>query len=457
MGRLTAAGLIAALTLGTSVLVASAQRAPFWPATTGVPVVTEWYSDLPWHQKLGTADGNEIDTAIVLPYAALGIARQVYCRAKNLSQAACMIETEIVNILGALRTDTPYDPQDETIKNAPECQAGLACTEVKLALSSFSTQIAIAGGKVELQARKFGTEPPQAPYGANYGGYVITDGSTYAPQMPWYMAHYCDAPFQSNSDVQDSACYADYFSPMNDGFDPLPMTDETKWPRSAALVGVSTCAAPPAPINHCNPGQTACTLVMAGFNLDPVPNTYTNLQYWKYNNFLLTWFNAALAKFRTDFSPADLQRHFPWSGNPVSWENFLYPQAVNNPFLGTFQFKKTDPPQPATGCNVTLTGPVPSNCTNTGNQRASTYLYPRQCMLADLAAANVAKLRQCGLNYELHHNGYLDQWPAILFGPPSVPRACSATNTAGRPSCLPAFPACRCRCRSTKTPPVRVA
>jgi hypothetical protein len=429
MGRVTAAGLIAALTLGTSVLVASAQPAPYWPATTGTPVVTEWYSDLPWHQKLGTTDGNEIDTAIVLPYAALGVAQQVYCRAKNLSQAACMIETGIVNILGALRTDTPYNPQDEKIKNAPECQAGLACTEVKLALSSFSTQI--AGVKVELQARKFGTEPPQAPYGANYGGYVITDGSTYAPQMPWYMAHYCDAPFPNNTDAQDPACYADYFSPMNDGFNLLPLTDQTKWPKSAPW---SVYPSAPKVNNHCSPGQTACTLVMAGFNLDPVPSTYTNLQYWKYNNFLLTWFNGALANFPNNFSPADLQRHFPWSGNPVSWENFLYPQAVNNPFLGTFQFKQTNPPQPETGCDVTLTGPVPSNCTNTGNQRAITYLYPRQCMLADLAAANVAKLRQCGLNYELHHNGYLDQWPQSFWS--AVSAAGMLGNQYGRTSFL---------------------
>jgi hypothetical protein len=61
MGRLTIAGLIAVLTLGSFVVVASAQvtppppappRAPFWPATTGAPVVAEWYSDVPWHQKL---------------------------------------------------------------------------------------------------------------------------------------------------------------------------------------------------------------------------------------------------------------------------------------------------------------------------------------------------------------------------------------------------------------------
>jgi CxxC motif-containing protein (DUF1111 family) len=411
MGRLTIAGLIAALTLGNSVVVAFAQPAPFWPNTTGTPVFSEWYSDLPWHQKLGTTDGNEIDTAIVLPYAALGTAEQAYCATNKLSQAACMIETGIVNVLGILRTDTPYDTGNNKIRNAPECQTGLSCIEVKLALSSFWTRS--AGGNIALQPRVFGTEPPTNPYGANYGGYVITDGSSYAPQMPWYMAHYCDSPFPGNADVQDPVCYADYFSPMNNGFALLPATDQTNWPRSQPWSVFPPAPAPPAVFNHCKPGQTACTLAMAGFNLSPVPNTYTNLQYWTYNNFLLTWFNGALAKFPTSVSPVDLQRHFPWSGNPVSWDTFLYPQAVNNPFLGQFAFLMTAPANPLgpPPCDVTVTGPTRSDCKNTAIERASTYLYPRQCTLADLAGGNVANLRQCGLNYELHHNGYLDQWP----------------------------------------------
>ena len=79
--RLAIAGVIAAVTLGTFVIVASAQepvRAPWWPpivsppgAPPTGPVVTESYSDVPWHQKLGTFAGNELDEAIVLPYGAL--------------------------------------------------------------------------------------------------------------------------------------------------------------------------------------------------------------------------------------------------------------------------------------------------------------------------------------------------------------------------------------------------
>src|SRR6478752_6073209 len=58
MRRLTIAGLIAASSFATVVVVAVAQElghhASFWPRTEGRHVVHEWYSDIPWHQKLGT-------------------------------------------------------------------------------------------------------------------------------------------------------------------------------------------------------------------------------------------------------------------------------------------------------------------------------------------------------------------------------------------------------------------
>lgn len=66
MRRLTIAGLIATLALGSFVLVAAAQvrslppvpgvtpappaqdRYSYWPAINGNPMVGEWYSDIPW-------------------------------------------------------------------------------------------------------------------------------------------------------------------------------------------------------------------------------------------------------------------------------------------------------------------------------------------------------------------------------------------------------------------------
>jgi CxxC motif-containing protein (DUF1111 family) len=428
----------AALILGTVVHVANAQdsgnRAPFWPAISGSPVVNEWYSDIPWHQKLGTFAGNEIDEALVLPYEALGDNEKAFCKSNNLTEEHCMLELGINNILGMLRTDTPYDPKDPKIQAASECQdSALPCIEVLLELSSFWTRS--TGSDVALLPRPFGTEPQTGPYNAYYGGYAITDGSTYAPQMPWYMAHYCDSLFPVGAnDVQDPVCYGDYFSPMNNGFNPLPATNVADWPRSQPW-SVYPSAAPPAPTNHCKSGETKCTLAMAGFDFrEPVPSDPTTLQYMPYNYAnLLAWFNGALKAFATDFSPADLQRHFPWSGTEIPWETFLYPQGVLNPFLGQFDDTQTAPAVPA-DCDVTVNGPTNLNCTQTATRRGSRYLYPRQCHLGDLAGTNVAKLRQCSLNYELHHNGYLEQWPQSFW--PDLNASGMLANQYGRTSFL---------------------
>lgn len=425
--------VVACLTLVAVALVASAQgmsdRATFWPHIKGVPVVKEWFSDIPWHQKLGTFAGNEIDEALVLPYDALGEKEKDFCDRHHLSQEDCMLEAGINNILGMRRTDTLYNPQDPLIQSARECQdPTLPCIEVAMELSSFWTRS--TPSRIELQPRPFGKEPPD-PDGF-YGGYTITDGSTYAPQMPWYMAHYCDSLFPpATNDVQDPVCYGDYFSPMNNGFNPMGL-GATDWPRSVPW-SIFPAADPPGPANHCAPDEIRCTLVMAGFDLAPVTSNPNELQYSKYNDLLLAWFNGALKNFPADLSEAELQAHFPWSGNEVAWEAFLYPQAVHNPFLGQFASIETAPAFQA-GCDVTVNGPTTSNCFNTAIRRGSSYLYPRQCTLADLASANVERLRQCSLNYELHHNGYLEQWPESFW--PDIKAAGMVANQYGRTSFL---------------------
>jgi len=412
MRRPTVKGLLAATAVGAVVVVAAAQeidnRASFWPKTVGEPVVKEWYSDIPWHQKLGTYAGNQIDVPLVFPYDALGVSETTWCKNQGLNKRAdCMLEIGVTNILGMLRTDTLYAPDDTRIRAAKECEdQTLPCIEVKLELSNFWTSS--ENGMRKLGPRLFGTEPPTKPlFGTNvYGGYVVTDGQTYASQMPWYMAHYCDLSFSATAnDVLDPVCYGDYLSTMNSGFNAIGK-GATDWPRSVAWsVFPSTGAA-----NHCKSGETKCTMVMAGFDLRKVPSNSIDLQYKKYNDNLRAWFNIALNNFRTNASTAEIERHFPWSGKDVSWETFLYPQAANNPFLGQFAYTETAPAVP-TGCDVLVTGPNNEKCTQTAIVRASTFLYPRQCTLADLASENVAKLSQCGLSYEIHHNGWLEQWP----------------------------------------------
>jgi hypothetical protein len=409
MRRLTIAGsiagAIAALTLGTvvlvaSVLAASAQSRPsYWPSRmspSGVMcpntgpcpfVLQEWYSDLPWTQKLGTYRGNEIDEAYMLPYGALPPQNQAYCNNQNpkLTPERCMIETGINSIMGIHRTDTLYYSGDNLIKTATKCVPGFTpgtpcsktlpyctdttfpCIEVQFAVSMFWNRSDDAANKtLTLDPRPIGREPQGCPTvnpppncipNAYYGGFVLTDGQTYGPQMPWFMSHYCDSLFPvGTADVQDPACYADYLSPMNDGFNGTIAA----WPNDVAPWSVFPNNGPQ---NHCAPGTTTtpplavCTFALAGFDFEPVSTDLTTLQYPKYNGNLFAWFNNALAQFPINFSAADLARHFPWNGAQLSWPTDVAPQALLNPFQGQFTYKQTAPGVPATGCDVALMDP----------------------------------------------------------------------------------------------------
>jgi CxxC motif-containing protein (DUF1111 family) len=432
----TITGLIAALAVGTLVLLAATppsaadclkadDRASFWPCLKkdAPVVVSEWYSDVPWHQKLGTYVGNEINEPLVLPYEALKLlppADTKLCTDNKLGEEACMLEVGVVNVLATLRTDSLYDPTDTKIAGAAECQRDptLPCIEVKLELSSRWTR-----GTGVLQPRPYGTEPMPN----NRDGAAITDGNTYAPQMLWEMSHYCDAFFKTG-DSQDPVCYADYFSPFNNGFNALGLA-ATAWPRSNQAWSVFPTTPLGQPSNHCKSGETKCTLVMAGFDFRPVPpadtgqtGTPAQLQYKENNDFLLTWFNSALKNFATDVGVVSKDtRHFPWNGAQITWKDFIYPLAAVNPFLGVFDNTKAID---RGGCHVT----VDSNngCIQTDEYRPSTYLYPRQCSLDDLAGAaggtkeKVERLRQCGLNWEAHPNGWYSQWPESFQNDPDL-------------------------------------
>jgi hypothetical protein len=86
-------------------------------------------------------------------------------------------------------------------------------------------------------------------------------------------------------------------------------------------------------------------------------------------------------------------------------------------------------------CTISLDKADPPGC-KTRFALADHYLYPRQCKLIDLAATdpNVARLRACGLNFELHHNGWLEQWPASFQ--PDLNSAGMLANQYGRTSFL---------------------
>src|SRR5262245_45720078 len=146
MKSLTITGLLVGIVVLLAASPPSADNGPdWWPNTTGNPVIEEWYSDIPWTQKLGTFRGNEIDEPIVLPFEALGQDEKADCKTHNLTDEACMLELGINNVLGTLRIDTLYNDQHNLIKKAEYCKNqdhpnNPPCIEVKLELSSFWTR-----------------------------------------------------------------------------------------------------------------------------------------------------------------------------------------------------------------------------------------------------------------------------------------------------------------------------
>lgn len=425
-----------AVSAATVVVVAGAQvqisgRAPFWP-TLGDPRVVkvdEWYSDLPWHQKLGTYAGNQIDQAIIMPYLALPKADRDFCDTHHMSKPDCMIEVGVSNVLGMRRTDTLYDPANPKITSATDCKdASLPCIEVMLKVSNFYAKS--DNNEIALLPRVYGDGKAKGPTGIYYG-YTISDGTTFAPQMPWFTSHYCDAQFTSG-DLNDPVCYGDYFSSFNDGFNAWGTNGRLGWPQA-----VPWSVWPQTDENFCPENGTVCNIVLAGFDLKEVPSTFTqDLQYYTNNDLLMQWFNNALMNFKGDQGPAENLRHFPWnawSGRAVTWADF-YHQSKNNPFLGTFNATETQHNK----CEATLTGPSPAGCGTTSMYRASQTLYPRQCTLGDLDRGDVTRLRKCGLNYELHHNGWITQWPTTKEDDwtPDITKALMISNQYGRTSFL---------------------
>jgi len=378
-----------------------------WPRVTGAAVVQEWYTDIPWRQKLGTQNGNKIDIAIVLPYDVLRPNAKKACEEAKLkdptfTEERCMIEIGVTNIVGTLRTDTLYDKADPKIAKAKYCSDGeLPCIEVKLQVSNWWAQPAtttLTPGVNTLNKQLFGieTEPPVS-------GFVLTDATVYAPQMPWYMSHYCDSRW--NGDSLDPVCYGDYFSTMNSAFNGNFST--SPWPANS---GFSVYPSGTAKNNHCKDGLDNCSIALAAFDRAAVPSDMSTLQYQPWNGYLKDWFNRALAAFPDQVTAAERERHFAWITKSVGWEDFLYPQAVSNPFQGVFEPTK----RPDKHCDVTFDGN--NGCGNTGEQYAKEFVYPRRCSLKDLAGAangdgtKVENLRKCSLAYETHPNGFIWQW-----------------------------------------------
>jgi hypothetical protein len=103
---------------------------------TGERLVEEWFTDLPWHQKLSTLHSNLIDIPFVLPVAAIprGLCSADPTPTEN---ARCMLRYGIVNVMAMHRTDTLYLPDEAP--DGQDCRDG-TCVEMKFTFQRLHTQ-----------------------------------------------------------------------------------------------------------------------------------------------------------------------------------------------------------------------------------------------------------------------------------------------------------------------------
>ncbi|MCC5792146.1 MAG: hypothetical protein JJT82_05995 [Legionellaceae bacterium] len=343
-------------------LYAAENPAP--PKASGAVVVHEHYTDVPWQQKLGTFLSN----AFVIPFAIPASAITADC---SDSPGRCILRYGIVNVIGIERTDTVYTPNETRF-----CQSG-HCVEVVVTVGNYNT---MTSGKPEPDV--FGVPVAVPPY----KGYVINIGTTYGPQLPWYLSHYCSSGTGVQDQLPDNVCYADYFTDLVDGFRLTPYP-EGAFPKERPWYVFDHN-----PDNLCQAGQTLCSIQMGAFDMQILsePPLFADK-----NNAVIETFNQQLAGFSDDGT------HFPWSKVPQISFASLLTYSQKNPFVGHYETVYYRD-QEQTG--MKLYGP-------------KQFLYPSLCQLSDLENNNSEQLRKCGINYEIHHSGFKfkadgsEQWP----------------------------------------------
>jgi len=412
----------------------------------------EWFADIPWHQKLSTADGNLIDIPFVLAFEAipktLDACKDVPAaptgrdetaqerQARKTAEARCMLRHGIVNVSGFRRMDRLFDPEHVPEGQEERCADG-NCVQVKLEFQRLNTQTNAA-----YQPDPVTNDGNQAQGGVVPSfGLAVTEATIFAPWRPWYMSHFCGWEVTS---VIDSVCYDSYFTTQLQAFTNL--AGQQRWPRDRAIVfypqendgnfglyclpGSTTCPMylgkvdwlprdadgnePQGPIvTGCEPGT-----VPDGKTCDPaklLAEVKTRTQVLDDN------FDAALQAFQ------DTGR-FPWEGTAT------YPDGTpKNPTTSTI------PGAPYLGFYELELGQPPALDDNPKNFKGhlfqgSRYVLPKRCTKPDFASARrgdqaaIDKLRDCTLNFELHTTGFIHQWNQLF--PSDMSRAEKAAVVA---------------------------
>ncbi len=378
---------------------------------TGELLVDEWFTDLPWHQKLSTLDSNVIDVPFVLPFAALP---QTACPAATTptDKARCMLRYGIVNVMAMHRTDTRYKAGEAD--KAQDC-GNNQCVEVKFEVQRLHTLTNDPRGYAADIIRNNAYEYPNPTNPATNIrvpslGFAITESTIFAPWRPWYMGHYCGV---DRADYIDAVCYDDYFTTQLQA--PADSAANQFWLRDyPALFEPQDTKA--TYTRFCKSGNASCSMFLGKVDWlpdatepqvvgclrndrkseDPLQKCQDEIK--TSTRRLDDQFNASLSKY------TDLGR-YPWAESP---DPDLGAAIATNPFIGFYKLERF---QESGG------GAIPSS-----QFKAPGYVLPRLCTKADFAAARqgdseaIARLKQCALNFEIHTSGFHEIWKELYGG-----------------------------------------
>ncbi len=396
-------------------------------ATGDPPLVDEWFTDLPWHQKLSTLDSNLIDVPFVMPFKALP-ADTCPSATTETEQARCMLRYGIVDVMAIHRTDRLYRPGEAPTRQGQDCDNG-DCVEVKIEVQRLHTLTddpkGYAADVVRNDPHKgdpptYPPDPPPADPAVPSLGFAITEATIFAPWEPWYLGHYCG---KDRADYIDSVCYDDYFTTQL-----VAAADEQgneRWldPSLSVYSSYPAIFFPQGGEHQpfrkfCQTGTDACSMVLGKVdwraeateppvvgcakndrnNQDPVSQCQDEVNAKTAR--LETQFNDALHEF------AD-QGRYPW-GETYKSPAELASAIPSTPFIGYYDL---------TRYSESGGGKIPSSLF-----KAPRYVLPKECSQRDFSAARhgdsdaVGRLKDCALDFEVHTSGYHEIWKELYGG-----------------------------------------
>ncbi|MCG6861286.1 MAG: hypothetical protein LJE70_08425 [Chromatiaceae bacterium] len=388
----------------------------------------EWYTDLPWNQKLSTLNSNKIDVPFVLPCAALSDEyRPKTCCSKGevcdevqeTEMARKMLRYGIANVMAIQRTDTVYKDGEGPTPN--DCKGAPSCVEVKLRIQRLHTQTDNDKGYEadEITNDRYEYKNQAGDDAAIPSlGFAVTEATIFAPMRIWPTGHYCAKLTDS---ISTSICYDDYWTTglvapatvpkqwlsgvWTEPNQPTPFRPALFWPRGEPKTTFQ---------DFCQARKTDCNMFLGkvgwlenakkpevtgckGEDLSVCQNQIRN-DLWN----LDSWFSKSLTEYE------DLGA-YPWSPPllPIRDPNDLSTGEENyNPFIGFYKMEASE--------TNTVDDKNPFNTKY--KFKSPYYVLPKKCTTDDYRLArqgelvNINRLSDCAVNFEIHTSGFQDIW-----------------------------------------------